>query len=186
MPIKAGKYLGGVRDLEDLRQRCRMKEDNCWEWGGCTSSNKRPSVSMLIDGKRTNMNGRRASLVLAGPVPKNKIAVATLKCTNRLCVNPAHAEWLTVSQFRQRIANNATPEMKATWLKNGLSQGKRLSKLTVDQVREIRASDLKPQELAAKYGICFSNVHRILSGQAWRDVSGAVQNSSVFNWRPAA
>ena len=185
--MKEGQYLGGVRDLEDLRQRCRMKECGCWEWAYSTSSNGRPSISMVINGKRTNMNGRRAALTLARPtpIPKDKVAVATDDCPNGLCVNPAHCKLVTLSELRQRTAKKATPELRAAWVKNGLSQIGRLAKLTPEQVQEIRASKLTPKEIAEKYGTCFSNVHRILSGTAWRN-AGAMNESSVFTWRPAA
>lgn len=187
--MKEGTYLGGIRTVADLRDRCRIKECGCWEWAYSCSSNGRPSVSMLVDGKRSNMNGRRAAITLAnGKVPpKQYLAIATKGCENKLCVNPDHCRLARIGEMRKEMARNATAAMRAAWTKNGRNQGHRLAKLTIEQVQAIKNSDKSAKELAAEYGISVSNMHRIRAGKAWRDAgSGLAANSSVFNWRPAA
>ena len=44
-------------------------------------------------------------------------------------------------------------------------------KLSVAQVKEIRESDLSCTALAAKYGMCKSNMHKIKSGKYWSYVT---------------
>lgn len=186
--MKEGTYLGGIRTIADLRDRCRITACGCWEWAYSCSSNGRPSVSMLIDGKRTNMNGRRAALTLAtGKVPQRQYLAIPKDCDNRLCVNPDHARLARTGELRRDMAKNATAAMRAAWTKNGRNQGHRLAKLTPEQVKAIKNSDKSAKELAQEYGMSVSNMHRIRSGRSWREAgSGLAANSSVFNWRPAA
>lgn len=188
MSNKAGAYLGGIRTIEDLRMRCRIDACGCWEWAYSTSSNGRPSVSMLIDGKRTNMNGRRAALTLAGKATtqKNLVATAAKGCKNSLCVNPEHCRLVKLSELRKEMVRNATPNMRAAWTKNGRAQGHRLAKLTLDQVEAIRQSDKPAKELSQEFGTCLSNVHRIRALRSWRAPDAGLAANSVFNWRPAA
>lgn len=188
MSTKTGAYLGGIRTIEDLRQRCRIDACGCWVWAYSTSSNGRPSVSMFIDGKHKNMNGRRAALTLTGKkaVQRDLVATAAKGCVNTLCVNPDHCRLVHLSELRKEMVRNATPTMRATWVKNGRAQGDRLAKLTLDQVQAIRESDKPAKEISQEFGTCLSNVHRIRALRSWRAPDAGLAANSVFNWRPAA
>ena len=188
--MKEGTYLGGIRSLEDLRQRCRITACGCWVWAWSTGSHGTPSVSMVIDGKRTNMQGRRAALTmsLGQRIPREMLATAKKECTEKLCINPAHTELVSIKVLRQRTCDSATAAMRAAWVRNGMKQANKvLSKLTLEQVQAIRAARKPLKEIAAEFGVSISNVHRIRSHQSWRDPQGGIaSNSSVFAWRPAA
>lgn len=70
-------------------------------------------------------------------------------CRVRECVNPDHLEVVTQTENVRR-GNSA--------------------KLTIEEVRAIRASDEKHQVLAERYGVCQSHISRIRSGKSWADV----------------
>lgn len=82
-----------------------------------------------------------------GPIPW-RLQIDHL-CGNRECVNPDHLEPVTPAENVHRG---------------------RGSKLTADDVREIRASDEKQGDLAERFSIGQSHVSRIRGYHVWTDV----------------
>lgn len=80
-----------------------------------------------------------------GPIPEG-LQLDHL-CRNRACVNPAHLEAVTAAENVRR--------------------GSR-TKLTIEQVAEIRVSDELQKSLASRFGVSDSHISRIRSGQTWR------------------
>ena len=185
MTHEHGTYLGGIRDLAELRNRCRMEGD-CWVWGGGLSRGK-PSINLsLPDGTRTSKAGRRVGVLLAGIAMKpGQVVWQSPKCDEHLCVNPAHAAIGT------RSGALLEHERRYGWKKavHHARAGARIvalcAKVTPEQVAEIVASTEKRTVIAKKYGICVAQVYNIRSGKAWRGPIAAV-NNSVFSWRGAA
>jgi hypothetical protein len=68
----------------------------------------------------------------------------------RHCVNPEHLE----------------PVTRATNAHRGLG-----TKLTLDQVREIKASDETTVDLARRFGVAHGAVWHVRAGTQWRDVA---------------
>lgn len=95
------------------------------------------------------------------PTPKH---MAAHSCHRRACVNPRHLSWKTLSENMLDKRANGTAN-KAWWGKRG--------KLTVEQVREIRAIGwTKTQDAIAKqFNITESNVRKIQNRQIWRNVA---------------
>lgn len=188
MTLKAGKYLGGVRNLKDLRDRCRITDCGCWEWSMGTSHG-RPCVSLAFDGKRYAINARRAAVMFSqkDPLPNDVYVWPADDCKNILCINPDHTKRGTITEMRSDTAKRNGWKVHTKFVKNGLNQRHRLAKITAEQAAEIRRSDATVLELCAKYGLSRPTVNMILAGKTWRDAgSGISANSSVFNWRPAA
>ena len=185
MTHEHGTYLGGIRDLAELRNRCRMEGD-CWVWGGGLSRGK-PSINLsLPDGTRTSKAGRRVGVLLSGVTIKpGHVVWQSPKCDEHLCVNPAHAAIGT------RSGALLEHERRYGWKKavHHARAGARLvalcAKVTPDQVEEIIVSTEKRTVIAKKYGICVAQVYNIRSRKAWRGPIAAV-NNSVFSWRGAA
>lgn len=193
MPNKKGQKIGGVHELEDIRLRCVMC-DGCWIWKGALSTRKneggRPSVSIVVDGKRQSMQGRRAALLMAGVKLKpGYVVVANKKCQDPLCVNPAHAEAISSSEHRTRIALASSWKTHKDKVIRGRKRREALAKLSPDQVAEIKARPTERSDaLAAEFGVSRNAINDIRSGRSWRDIGGpaTVANASVFAWRPAA
>lgn len=179
MSTKPGAYLGGIRNLHHLRERCCIDEDTgCWRWSLSCSSDGTPSVTMHIGGRRVNQRGRRAALILAGRMRGRLLAVPA--CDTHDCVNPDHAKAIAKSEFHRRIGLSTRGSVAA--VKSGQRAIPRLAKITMEQAREIRVSGEKSAVLAERYGICKSTVSAIKCGRIWKDV---LANASVFSWASA-
>lgn len=180
MTTKKGDYLGGIRTLEDLRIRCRMDEETgCWVWIMGTGGRDVPCVSIQKNGKPVSVRGRRAALELAGPVPTKKVVASNrLTCTNSMCVNPEHSQWLTIGTFRSRLAERPITFEKLR--QNGIQNRHRLAKLTEAQVLEIRQSSEPVKVLCKRYGVSKGTICNIRNHHTWRDL-GALKGSSIFS-----
>jgi len=189
MTIKKGAYLGGIRDLEDLRQRCRIDaETGCWVWG-LSASHGSPSVVLLMpNGKHVAHRGRRASALLANQfnLPSGAWVSAAKGCAHKDCVNPAHLKVAQPSAFlaERGKANAADPVIRAKMVANGRTQAARnFAKINREIADEIRRNPAPATEMAKLYGLNVSNIFAIRAGKSWADEA---PNASVFTWRPAA
>lgn len=94
-----------------------------------------------------------------GDVPEG--LVVRHSCDNPPCWNPSHLELGTQAE---NVRDRET---------RGRSQrGERhyASKLTEDDVREIRASGLTGPALGRQYGVSPFTIYKILDGRSWRHV----------------
>ena len=107
------------------------------------------------------------------------------KCFEHLCVNPAHAEIGTRSELLLEHERRYGWTMRTARIKAGAVLTAKIAKITAEQAEEIRASDEPRKAIAAKYGLCLSQVYNIRKGSSWRGTIAAV-NSSVVSWRGAA
>lgn len=71
-------------------------------------------------------------------------------CRVPACVNPDHLEPVTHAENMQRGAN---------------------ARLTVEQVRAIRASSEPGTVLARRYGVAFSTVYAVINGKSWKGIA---------------
>jgi hypothetical protein len=169
MPHATGTYLGGIRTLEDLRQRCVIDaETGCWHWR-LSFSQGSPRVHLqhpAAAGGRLGvaMRGRRAALLLAtgSDLPPGHFAFARACCKADDCVNPAHS----------RSGNR---QQHGEWLRK---TGKVKNLLT-----KSLASDEPNQALADRLGVSKFVIYQVRNG---RTHVGALPGASVFSWRPPA
>ena len=92
-----GTYLGGIRNLDDLRLRCVVDEDTgCWHWrlSKCDGVPKVHVTHPALPRPGHIMRGRRAALLLARgrDLPAGHVAYARLTCQSADCVNPSHCQ----------------------------------------------------------------------------------------------
>lgn len=125
---------------------------------------------MKHDGKVANV--RRLVLIERGVPMKGYIATYT--CGNPACVNPEHTGRSTRTQMNRRIMadmNSATNTLRV----KRIAEAKRRTdaKLSQDDVSQIRASDEKHEDLAARYGVSKSLIGRIRRGQMWKTFSAS-------------
>ena len=107
---------------------------------------------------RTWRAHRYVCQLVHGAPPKLKLQAAH-SCGKRLCVNPRHLRWDT------QEGNWADRYIHGTHNRGEL-QG--LSKLTTDQVREIRIAKGKfLRGLAEKYDVDHDTIVAVLSGRSW-------------------
>jgi hypothetical protein len=83
-----------------------------------------------------------------GPIPKG--LEIDHRCTNRSCVNPEHLEAVTPQINSRRCYR---------------------TKLTVENVDEIRASSESPRTLARRFGVHRQTIRHIIKGINWKVVN---------------
>lgn len=175
MHANAGRYLGGIRTLEDLRQRCFISPDTqCWHWRLCMTQNA-PKVHMLAPdtGKKVAVKGRRAALWLARgrDLPAGHMAYRRHFCTSADCVNPEHSACGTPKAWGKERrqgppvvpAHVRSQASLAAWDRRG-------RKVTPAMVREIRTSTEPQAKLAKRLGISEYCVWDVRTGRSHKHV----------------
>lgn len=175
---KDGDYLGGIRTVEHIRQRCYVNECGCWIWKMGKSHGK-PSATFLDGGRMRSRDVKRQAVLMSKiEIPPGH--VVTSGCDGgKVCVNPKHAKIVSVPELRKATIKALA---RTRMVHNGRAQrDKRLAKLTEEQVKEIIGKrDQKRTDLAKEYGVCKATIYNILGAYTWKDVTGVPANS-VFS-----
>jgi hypothetical protein len=89
--VKLGQWLGGIRNLQDMKNRCRIDDEtNCWHWLGGKTGGKYPKVCMKFNGKERAFTGVKTVMLLMGKEVGEGLTVYHYKCNSLDCLNPAH------------------------------------------------------------------------------------------------
>ena len=115
-------------------------ETGCWNWTGCVASTTGYGTAWS-EYKPYNMH-RVSYEVFVEKIPQGMCVCH--HCDNRLCVNPDHLFLGTKGD------NNSDRAKKGRSCKGS---NKPNSKLTEEQVKEIRLSSLSSRKCAKKYGV---------------------------------
>ena len=155
------------RGLIERVQRLVIEVGDCWEWQG-TLQSQSPVPTMNYNNKVGPVR-RHLAEHLGLPVEGK---LATCKCGNQMCVNPAHVVVVTRKRLQQRIAKESRHLVNPVRMKK-LSDHARAShaKLTLEQALEIREADGTQREIAARFGVTQATVSAIKRGKTWRDYS---------------
>ena len=140
--------------------------DECWPWLGCFNQKGYGRLSVAMNGKTRNLRATHIALALTG-VARPADMHALHSCDNPACVNPRHLRWGTNSDnVRDRIlrGRRGAPGAK-------LGEAHFNAKLSVEQVRAIRACDQNPAITAAVYGVSRKTVYDIKAGTTWSNVA---------------
>lgn len=115
---------------------------------------------MIWDGKRAERTHRVSYKLHCGKIPKGKIV--RHRCDVPSCVNPAHLE---VGTQMQNIADREARKRTAV----GAMCSK--TKLTPEQVREIRASGENKLILMARFGVSEATIRHTRSRRYWKHIA---------------
>lgn len=145
-----------------LVQLSSIGRSGCWLWAGAGKGNGYGNFQ--YEGRYLPAH-RAAYLLFNGHVDSDMDVCH--RCDNRACVNPDHLFLGT------RLEN-----MQDCAAKGRIAKGDRLnsrrgedgprSKLTWEQVRDIRSSDLPAKAIAARYGVTNDNINRIRRNETWK------------------
>lgn len=156
---------GQVHTLDTIRERS-VEEGDCWLW----QAGKTHGTPALRHAGRIIQVRRYIIEVLQGrPVPKGKLVSSC--CDNLDCVNPDHIRIFTRAQLqahtakRTQYGDNPVRSMRLARAKQAAS------KLTWDQVREIRAMDGTDRGIARELGVNFSTINHIRRHKTWREAN---------------
>ncbi len=137
----------------------------CWNFTGQINYKGYGQFCVALSpGKDVMFVATHIALAIAGsPRPERKIALH--HCDNRACVNPSHLYWGTdLDNARDRDMRQ-----RGNWKgKSGATNSQ--SKLTEQQVREIRASPEGAVATAKKYGVCYASISNIRKRKTWTHI----------------
>jgi HNH endonuclease len=149
-----------VTELDYLKARlfnkCRLVDSGCWEWISANDGH----YGLIYCNNKNNKAHRVSYEAFVGPIPKGLHILHS--CDNPLCINPAHLRPGTAKE------NMADRDRRGRRDVRGEQIG--TSKLTADDVIEIRKSTLGLKELGEKYGVDPSNIWAIRTGKSWKHV----------------
>jgi hypothetical protein len=132
------------------------KPNECWPWPHALTRNGYGRVGV---GRLLRYAHRLSFEAFNGPIPDGENVCH--RCDNPPCWNPAHL-------FSGTTAENIADRDR----KERVCRGERhhASRLSEDEVREIRASGLSGPELGRQYGVSPFTIYKILDGRSWKHV----------------
>jgi hypothetical protein len=142
-------------DLPDSFWNKVNKTETCWLWTGLIMP---AGYGQVYFNGETHLT-HRLSLSHSLGRPIGDGLVIRHSCRNRHCLNPAH---LQEGTYKDNYADSIIDGTNA----KGETQGH--SKLTEQQVREIRASDKRNCELAKIYNVHKGTISHIKRGINWK------------------
>lgn len=132
--------------------------DGCWRWIGAIGTH---GYGRFGHEGKTHQAHRVSHAIFNGPVPDGLDVMHS--CDNRWCVNPAH---LSLGTRKDNMSDCSTKGRSTFGERSGLS------KLTADQVKEIRqryaAGDVTQDELGKQFGVSGTNIHHIVARKSWQ------------------
>ena len=153
-----------VHTLESLHA---MSEEigDCWEWGRYYAN----GVPYVYQGGKM-MSVRKLVSELSGGKHKAKNLQFGTTCGNPKCVNPEHVVGRTVEQHMRHMGfAGAGNVLRAAKIQRSWA-GR--TKLTQEQVDEIRGSDEAARELGKRFGVGKTYISKIRDGSVWRRLAG--------------
>jgi hypothetical protein len=132
------------------------KTGDCWLWTGPPESSGYGQMKTPYGVDRTH---RIAYKLAVGPIPDGLFVLHG--CDNRLCVNPVHLRLGTP-------ADNARDMVERGRSSIGERHGH--AKLTAEQVRAIRESNLSSPKVARIYGVDAGTVRKLRRRERWPHV----------------
>jgi hypothetical protein len=181
--IKPGQWLGGIRNIADVKARCKVDyETDCWHWNGAKTGGKYPKISMKLNGHTQAFTGVKTSMLLIGKDVPEGMTVFHYKCNSIDCLNPDH---LKIGTFKDKWAHIK----EAGYLRGDPARAAANKAISMKRCKVaahmdlILNSDKNSVELGKELGIHPSTIRAARS----RGVGSAqVANASIFTWRPAA
>lgn len=155
--------------MDELIDRIRRRVDevgDCWEWTGALQPH---SPCPVMRFKQRTSQVRRFIAEFQGKNLKGRLA--TCKCRNELCVNPDHVIVVTRKKLQELIAKERQYQANPVRMKKLAEKARLKSKLSPEQVAQIRESTEPQRVIAARFGITQGAVSSIKRGRTWKDYS---------------
>lgn len=143
--------------IEWLKSMVSFDGPDCLIWP-FLPKNSQGYASARYDGRQQNASRIMCTLAHGDPPDDDMDSAHSCGKGHEGCVHPKHLRWAT------RTENHADKKLHGTHL-----YGEKIanSKLTEKEVREIKESTERVEDLAAKYGISRAHAYDIRAGKRW-------------------
>ena len=157
--------LGGIRDIEGLKRRCRIDPtdpDSCWVYLGKARTSSGSAGVYLASERRTTTLGAAVGWLMTGKrPPAGKLCVAM--CGEPMCGNPEHRKLRaagTQSEVAAQLGRLGGRErgMKIAETKRGASRWSEA------EIEEIRSAEGPLREIAARFGMSVGYASKLRRG----------------------
>jgi hypothetical protein len=144
--------------------------DECWPW--LKSFNGKNGYARFCAGTNKQIRCSRLLLFIMQGPPETSKPLALHTCDNPRCVNPLH---LFYGDQLDNMRDCAAKGRNAVQVNPDIVRGVRngMTKLTAEQVTDIKRSDLSQSALGRKYNVTKHAIWRIKHGINWRQHSVA-------------
>ena len=139
----------------------RLPFSGCWIWMGAAKNRKWGYGSFFLSGKVESAH-RASWLLFRGQISEGLFVCH--ECDVPACVNPDHLYLGSPTDNMRDMAGRKRD------IAGRLIQGRKIAKLTEDNVRAIRASSLSHGKLAKLFGCGRATVQQIKEGRTWKHV----------------
>lgn len=146
--------------LDDLLARVRDDGSGCLIWACFAHAGRFPQWS--LDGPQRAVRRSLYRLVHGTVRPDLQVGV---RCRQELCVHPDHL----VARTKSTVQRGA--KMPVTHRANAAKAKWSVSKLTAEQIAEIKSSTVTTQAEADRYGISRTQHYRIRTNRQWAQVT---------------
>lgn len=140
-------------------------EDGCWLWKAGTITRGVPGHRGYGNFWLTHTTSVRAHRfvweLIHGPIPQGMEVCHT--CDHESCVNPKH---LFLGTQADNISDSVAKGRQVD--NNGEKNG--MAKLTANQIREIRKSNLKREILATQFNVSKEHINSIQRRACWKNI----------------
>lgn len=174
-----GAYLGGLRNIRTLRERCFIGDDGCWHLrqanGRAMPRDKRHAVWVFGRGVMTST--RAAWLFATGSLPADGHIVFRT-CESYDCVKPNHLQSGPKTAQGKMLAERGSLRGSMSRVQANRANGMRRRKLTLELAQWARESEQPATDIAHALGIAVSRAIDVKAGRCWQ---GTVIGASVFH-----
>lgn len=171
-----GSYLGGIRSLHDLRERCVIDDSGCWLWPGAMAGGVTPCFRVHQLG-RSVAGGAGICFLKTGELPAPGV-VWHRTCDHARCVRPTHRIEGTRKSQMARLIGTERPAMVRVRIAVAKRASSKLSDAAVDV---IRAGEGTATAAGARHGCTTAHASRIRRHEVRRSLA-----ASVYGWEKAA
>lgn len=154
MSTKTIKSEMPLRQRFDLQHR-KGADGDCWMWAGQIS---RRGYGFIKENYKTKLAHRVSYELFVGPIPAGLFVCH--RCDNPACVNPGHLFVGTAKDNRKDMFDKGRGNCPR-------GENHPFSKITKDDVLEIRTSKKRGCDLAVEYGLSRSTITQIRNGDRW-------------------
>lgn len=144
------------------------KSGECWLWLGSSMTKKGYGLLPKVGGSKGKsvLAHRLSYQIHKGEIPEGMVVMHS--CDNPSCVNPDHLSVGTQSQNILEAIAKGRKVLPKLPHPSGVDHPK--SKLTEQDVRDIRSQAMNDTVLSKKYGVAVTTIRHIRIGTTWKHI----------------